>query len=114
MTATPSLLTVLLSVFIRNVATPSRPSPILRGCVAPPSTSSWGGVVSESVTDASAPEPITLLATPTLTSNSSPGVTAVGAFGDSTKSPRTVERALATPIDRSVTVTAKTRSEPLK
>jgi hypothetical protein len=55
-----------------------------------------------------------LFDTPTLTSNSSPGDTVVGAFGDNTKSPRTSVRLSWTPARSSVTATAITRSVPLK
>ena len=71
-------------------------------------------VASETVTAASAPEPRTLLATPTLTSNSSPGARATGTLGESTKSPRTREVVCATPTAPSLTATASTRSDPLK
>ena len=71
-------------------------------------------VESATVTAASGPDARTLLATPTETSNSSPGATATGALGESTKSPRTRDCTLATPRLVSLTATAITRSAPLK
>ncbi len=58
--------------------------------------------------------PSMLLATLTLTSNSSPGATKVGTLGDSTKSPRTSAPLLNTPTESAATATAMTRSLPLK
>ena len=57
---------------------------------------------------------VRLLATPTLTSASSPGASVVGTFGDNTKSPRTVVVPCQVPMRSGDTATAITRSVPLK
>jgi hypothetical protein len=87
---------------------------ILSVWVAAPTTCNCGEPASDTAMAASAPESAMLLATPTLTSNSSPGATTSGALGDSTKSPRTMAARSAVPMADSLTATAMMRSRPLK
>ena len=105
--------------FNRNDATPSRSSPILISTRALPTTSTCEDGLIVNTTGASppnwAPDPATLFDTPTLTSNSSPGVTITGTFGEITRSPRTIVRVCWTPTEPSVeaTATAMIRTVPL-
>ena len=79
-----------------------------------PTTSKVGAGFSVSCTGESAAAPTMLFATPTDTSNTSPGATISGRFGEITKSPRTSARVDAVPTALSLTATAITRSVPAK
>ena len=56
------------------------------------------------------PDPSRLLASPTVTSNSSPGAAAVKTFGVITNGPRTIVVSLERPTAASATATAMMRS----
>src|ERR1700722_9078842 len=98
----------------RNNATASCCQPMLKDCCSGLNGSSCGGNSTATAMPAAAPDPETPFATPTLTSNSSPGATATGMFGVNTKSARISAEDSATPIDESLTATAKTFKLPLK
>ena len=114
MVAEPSFTALPVLAFSLNMATPSFFSPIFNVCASLPTTSRCADVFRDTATCASLPEPGTLLATPTETSNSSPGAAASGAFGESTKSPCTMALLLSVPMVDSLTATAINRSVPLK
>ena len=97
-----------------NLAEPSRSSSIWSDWVAPPTTCSPLPTFTATSMAAPLPEPLTLLATPTETSNSSPGAATMGTLGESTKSPRTIAFLSAMPTASGATATAITRRVPLK
>ncbi len=98
----------------RKTALPSRSSGTASSTSRGPRTSRCFEVSRLSLGRASLPEPVTRLASPTETSSSSPGAAKVGAFGLSTKSPRTTVFFSKAPMAASEAATAITRSVPLQ